>query len=165
MWRLNNLLNFMKHVIIKFSELDQQNTAWFLKQWLFFARLSDAGVLDYTFTLQNTKFLFFFLEKYGVIPKKCFPESHTTEATRRMNDILNHKVQHGEQGGVGLLTLKLPTDFPRGSLGASVCSWYTSWLTSISQKQCRHILTWKIIEIRVCVFCFLKIFHFYFCWP
>ncbi|KAG8539758.1 hypothetical protein GDO81_020405, partial [Engystomops pustulosus] len=32
------------------------------------------------------------IEKYGVMPKKCFPESHTSEATRRMNDILNHKV-------------------------------------------------------------------------
>ncbi|KAI5268624.1 bleomycin hydrolase [Manis pentadactyla] len=33
------------------------------------------------------------IEKYGVIPKKCFPESYTTEATRRMNDILNHKMR------------------------------------------------------------------------
>ncbi|MEJ1287643.1 bleomycin hydrolase [Cricetulus griseus] len=32
------------------------------------------------------------VEKYGVVPKKCFPESHTTEASRRMNDILNHKI-------------------------------------------------------------------------
>lgn len=32
-------------------------------------------------------------EKYGVIPKKCFPESHSSEASRRMNDILNHKVR------------------------------------------------------------------------
>lgn len=35
---------------------------------------------------------FLFLEKYGVIPKKSFPESHSSEASRRMNDILNHKV-------------------------------------------------------------------------
>lgn len=33
------------------------------------------------------------IEKYGLIPKKCFPESHTSEATRRMNDILNHKMR------------------------------------------------------------------------
>ncbi|XP_020818953.1 bleomycin hydrolase isoform X2 [Phascolarctos cinereus] len=33
------------------------------------------------------------IEKYGVVPKKCFPESHTTEASRRMNDILNHKMR------------------------------------------------------------------------
>nr|XP_053766634.1 bleomycin hydrolase isoform X2 [Desmodus rotundus] len=33
------------------------------------------------------------IEKYGVVPKKCFTESHTTEATRRMNDILNHKLR------------------------------------------------------------------------
>ncbi|XP_063812025.1 bleomycin hydrolase isoform X2 [Pseudophryne corroboree] len=33
------------------------------------------------------------IEKYGVIPKKSFPESHTSEATRRMNDILNHKMR------------------------------------------------------------------------
>nr|XP_056721159.1 bleomycin hydrolase isoform X2 [Euleptes europaea] len=33
------------------------------------------------------------IEKYGVIPKKLFPESHTTEASRRMNDILNHKMR------------------------------------------------------------------------
>ncbi|KAI3353901.1 hypothetical protein L3Q82_005108 [Scortum barcoo] len=33
------------------------------------------------------------IEKYGVIPKKCFPESHSSEASRRMNDILNHKLR------------------------------------------------------------------------
>ncbi|KAI6074372.1 Bleomycin hydrolase [Aix galericulata] len=33
------------------------------------------------------------IEKYGVVPKKYFPESHTTEATRRMNEILNHKMR------------------------------------------------------------------------
>lgn len=33
-----------------------------------------------------------FPEKYGVIPKKCFAESHSSEASRRMNDVLNHKV-------------------------------------------------------------------------
>ncbi|XP_040279329.1 bleomycin hydrolase [Bufo bufo] len=33
------------------------------------------------------------IEKYGVIPKKCFPESHSSEASRRMNDILNHKMR------------------------------------------------------------------------
>ncbi|XP_053562119.1 bleomycin hydrolase [Bombina bombina] len=33
------------------------------------------------------------IEKHGVVPKKCFPESHTSEATRRMNDILNHKMR------------------------------------------------------------------------
>lgn len=66
----------------------------------------------------------FLLEKYGVVPKKCFPESYTTEATRRMNDILNHKVQHMEQGGIefSVLTLKLLTDFQEGFLGISVYS-------------------------------------------
>ncbi|XP_068173275.1 bleomycin hydrolase isoform X1 [Antennarius striatus] len=33
------------------------------------------------------------IEKYGVVPKKCFPESHSSEASRRMNDILNHKLR------------------------------------------------------------------------
>ncbi|KAM9117894.1 LOW QUALITY PROTEIN: bleomycin hydrolase [Pangshura tecta] len=33
------------------------------------------------------------IEKHGVIPKKNFPESHTTEASRRMNEILNHKMR------------------------------------------------------------------------
>ncbi|XP_053130925.1 bleomycin hydrolase-like isoform X1 [Hemicordylus capensis] len=33
------------------------------------------------------------IEKYGLVPKKLFPESHTTEASRRMNDILNHKMR------------------------------------------------------------------------
>lgn len=37
-----------------------------------------------------------FSEKYGVIPKKCFPESHSSEASRRMNDILNHKVSYAQ---------------------------------------------------------------------
>uniref|UniRef100_A0A8V5HAW1 Bleomycin hydrolase n=1 Tax=Melopsittacus undulatus TaxID=13146 RepID=A0A8V5HAW1_MELUD len=38
-------------------------------------------------------YFYFPLEKYGVVPKKNFPESHTTEATRRMNEILNHKMR------------------------------------------------------------------------
>ncbi|MBN3284698.1 BLMH hydrolase, partial [Polyodon spathula] len=33
------------------------------------------------------------IEKYGVMPKKSFPESHSSEASRRMNDILNHKMR------------------------------------------------------------------------
>ncbi|KAM8975949.1 bleomycin hydrolase [Pelodytes ibericus] len=33
------------------------------------------------------------IEKYGIVPKKCFPESHSSEATRRMNDVLNHKMR------------------------------------------------------------------------
>ncbi|XP_003968294.1 bleomycin hydrolase [Takifugu rubripes] len=33
------------------------------------------------------------IEKYGVIPKKCFPEAHSSEASRRMNHILNHKLR------------------------------------------------------------------------
>lgn len=40
----------------------------------------------------NEIYFVFTLEKYGVIPKKCFPESHSSEASRRMNHILNHKV-------------------------------------------------------------------------
>ena len=80
-------------------------------------------MLEYAFTLLNAK-ICFLLEKYGVVPKKCFPESYTTEATRRMNDILNHKVQHIEQGGIefSVLTLKLLTDFQEGFLGISVYS-------------------------------------------
>lgn len=42
---------------------------------------------------QNSMRSFLSVEKYGVIPKKCFPESHSSEASRRMNDILNHKVR------------------------------------------------------------------------
>ena len=78
-------------------------------------------MLEYAFTLLNTK-ICFLLEKYGVVPKKCFPESYTTEATRRMNDILNHKVQHMEQGGIEFSahTLKLLTNFPGRFLGISV---------------------------------------------
>ncbi|XP_064425094.1 bleomycin hydrolase [Latimeria chalumnae] len=33
------------------------------------------------------------IEKYGLVPKKCFPESHNSEASRRMNDVLNHKMR------------------------------------------------------------------------
>lgn len=50
---------------------------------------------DFSVHVQSllTCFMLLFSEKYGVIPKKCFPESHSSEASRRMNDILNHKVQ------------------------------------------------------------------------
>ncbi|KAM6463149.1 bleomycin hydrolase [Liasis olivaceus] len=33
------------------------------------------------------------IEKYGVVPKKVFPESNTSEASRRMNEILNNKMR------------------------------------------------------------------------
>ncbi|XP_032836507.1 bleomycin hydrolase [Petromyzon marinus] len=33
------------------------------------------------------------IEKYGVMPKKNYPECHTSEASRRMNEILNHKMR------------------------------------------------------------------------
>nr|XP_006820124.1 PREDICTED: bleomycin hydrolase-like [Saccoglossus kowalevskii] len=33
------------------------------------------------------------VEKYGVIPKKCFPEAHNAEATRRMNVMLRCKLR------------------------------------------------------------------------
>ncbi|XP_072098930.1 bleomycin hydrolase isoform X1 [Mobula birostris] len=33
------------------------------------------------------------IEKYGVMPKKCYPESHSSEASRAMNDVLNHKLR------------------------------------------------------------------------
>lgn len=112
----------MKYKTVKFSDLEQQNRAYSLKQWLF---LPGFLMPKYTLTLLNTK-ICFLLEKYGVVPKKCFPESYTTEATRRMNDILNHKVQPMEQGGIefSAFTLKLLTNFPRGFLGISVYTVY-----------------------------------------
>ncbi|XP_077578503.1 bleomycin hydrolase [Stigmatopora nigra] len=33
------------------------------------------------------------VEKYGVIPKKCFPEAHSSEDSRKMNGLLNHKLR------------------------------------------------------------------------
>ena len=75
------------------------------KAIVIFARIPNARVLEFTSTLLNTK-IYFLLEKYGVVPKKCFTESHTTEATRRMNDILNHKVQPKEQAGIEFTELK-----------------------------------------------------------
>ena len=32
------------------------------------------------------------VEKYGVMPKKCWPEPHSAENSRRLNAILNNKV-------------------------------------------------------------------------
>uniref|UniRef100_A0A4W3IPA9 Bleomycin hydrolase n=1 Tax=Callorhinchus milii TaxID=7868 RepID=A0A4W3IPA9_CALMI len=32
-------------------------------------------------------------QKHGIIPKKLFPESHSSEASRHMNDVLNHKLR------------------------------------------------------------------------
>lgn len=34
------------------------------------------------------------IEKYGVMPKKCFPESHSSNASRRLNGLLNTKVRN-----------------------------------------------------------------------
>ncbi|PIK51655.1 putative bleomycin hydrolase [Apostichopus japonicus] len=33
------------------------------------------------------------IEKYGVMPKKCFPESHSSNASRRLNGLLNTKIR------------------------------------------------------------------------
>ncbi|XP_059511214.1 bleomycin hydrolase isoform X2 [Stegostoma tigrinum] len=33
------------------------------------------------------------VEKHGVMPKKCFPESYSSEASKAMNDVLNHKLR------------------------------------------------------------------------
>ncbi|KAJ8043831.1 Bleomycin hydrolase [Holothuria leucospilota] len=33
------------------------------------------------------------IEKYGVMPKKCFPESHSSNASRRLNSLLNTKIR------------------------------------------------------------------------
>lgn len=33
------------------------------------------------------------ITKYGIMPKKCFPESHSSEASRAMNNVLNHKLR------------------------------------------------------------------------
>ncbi|KAJ8266288.1 hypothetical protein GJAV_G00128710, partial [Gymnothorax javanicus] len=33
------------------------------------------------------------IEKYGVIPKKCFPESSNSESSGRMDDILKHMMR------------------------------------------------------------------------
>uniref|UniRef100_A0A8C4Q344 Bleomycin hydrolase n=1 Tax=Eptatretus burgeri TaxID=7764 RepID=A0A8C4Q344_EPTBU len=33
------------------------------------------------------------VEKYGVVPKKAFPETHASEASRRMNETLSHKMR------------------------------------------------------------------------
>lgn len=122
----------MKYKIVMFSDLEQQNRADSLKQWLF---LPEFLMLECAFTLFNNK-ICFLLEKYGVVPKKCFPESYTTEATRRMNDILNHKVQPMEQGGIefSALTLKLLPNIPRGFLGISVYTVYIQSSYSVSIK-------------------------------
>uniref|UniRef100_K7FHZ1 Bleomycin hydrolase n=1 Tax=Pelodiscus sinensis TaxID=13735 RepID=K7FHZ1_PELSI len=55
-----------------------------LMQFLLSNPTSDGGQWDMLVNL---------IEKYGVIPKKNFPESHTTEATGKMNEILNHKMR------------------------------------------------------------------------
>ncbi|XP_078404124.1 bleomycin hydrolase [Cetorhinus maximus] len=33
------------------------------------------------------------IEKHGIMPKRCFPESHSSEASKAMNDVLNHKLR------------------------------------------------------------------------
>ncbi|XP_038670236.1 bleomycin hydrolase [Scyliorhinus canicula] len=33
------------------------------------------------------------IEKHGLMPKKCFPESHSSEASKAMDDVLNHKLR------------------------------------------------------------------------
>ncbi|KAI4556799.1 hypothetical protein MJG53_021031 [Ovis ammon polii x Ovis aries] len=57
-----------------------------LVQYLLMNPANDGGQWDMLVNIVGKK-------KYGVIPKKCFPETYTTEATRRMNDILNHKMR------------------------------------------------------------------------
>ncbi|XP_060612683.2 bleomycin hydrolase [Anolis sagrei] len=55
-----------------------------LVQFLLANPCSDGGQWDMLVNL---------IEKHGVVPKKLFPESFTTEASRRMNEILNYKMR------------------------------------------------------------------------
>ncbi|XP_069767142.1 bleomycin hydrolase [Narcine bancroftii] len=55
-----------------------------LTQFLLANPLNDGGQWDMLVNL---------IEKYGIMPKKCFPESHSSEASRAMNDVLNHKMR------------------------------------------------------------------------
>lgn len=47
--------------------------------------VNDGGQWDMLVNLVN---------KYGVMPKKCFPEAHSSGASRRLNIILTTKVSH-----------------------------------------------------------------------
>ncbi|XP_073421532.1 bleomycin hydrolase isoform X1 [Dendrobates tinctorius] len=77
--RCNYFLNAFVETAHKDEPIDGR-----LMQFLLSNPSNDGGQWDMLVNL---------IEKYGVIPKKCFPESHTSEATRRMNDILNHKMR------------------------------------------------------------------------
>ncbi|XP_067864353.1 bleomycin hydrolase [Heptranchias perlo] len=55
-----------------------------LSQFLLANPTNDGGQWDMLVNL---------IEKYGIMPKKCFPESHSSEASKAMNDVLNHKLR------------------------------------------------------------------------
>uniref|UniRef100_UPI00398E4AF1 bleomycin hydrolase n=1 Tax=Pristiophorus japonicus TaxID=55135 RepID=UPI00398E4AF1 len=55
-----------------------------LSQFLLANPTNDGGQWDMLVNL---------IEKYGIMPKKCFPESHSSEASKAMNDVLNHKMR------------------------------------------------------------------------
>ncbi|XP_043574363.1 bleomycin hydrolase [Chiloscyllium plagiosum] len=55
-----------------------------LLQYLLMHPTNDGGQWDMLVNL---------IEKYGVMPKKCFPESYSSEASKAMNDVLNHKLR------------------------------------------------------------------------
>ncbi|XP_025040027.1 bleomycin hydrolase-like [Pelodiscus sinensis] len=69
-----------------FVETAQKNkpTEERLMQFLLSNPTSDGGQWDMLVNL---------IKKYGVIPKKNFPESFNTEASGKMNEILNHKMR------------------------------------------------------------------------
>uniref|UniRef100_A0A669PLQ4 Bleomycin hydrolase n=1 Tax=Phasianus colchicus TaxID=9054 RepID=A0A669PLQ4_PHACC len=79
-------LPFMKKYNIEEFEFSQ-SYLFFWDKVQYYRPQTVLGMLtQLSLSIENVK-------KYGVVPKKYFPESHTTEATRRMNEILNHKMR------------------------------------------------------------------------
>ncbi|XP_028662514.1 bleomycin hydrolase [Erpetoichthys calabaricus] len=74
---------FFLHVFVETAQREEPVDGR-LVQFLLSNPTNDGGQWDMLTNL---------IEKYGVMPKKCFPESHSSEASRRMNEILNHKMR------------------------------------------------------------------------
>ena len=76
------LLSFLLHVSLEFCTKLRIRTLL-----LFFALkdpISDGGQWDMLVNL---------VQKYGLMPKKCFPESFSSESSARMNAMLRSKVR------------------------------------------------------------------------
>ncbi|KAJ8276063.1 hypothetical protein COCON_G00078150 [Conger conger] len=82
-WDKVERCNYMLKAYVETAQRDEPVDGR-LVQFLLSNPTNDGGQWDMLVNL---------IEKYGVVPKQCFPESYNSESSKQMNDILSHMLR------------------------------------------------------------------------